>query len=138
MLARKPKKFSLNSNKSSSVRLHKEGSNSPSLNLQRKKSAADTATSILEELGVKKLSSTELDKKILGADVQRKIEQKKESTEDLEDFFLDSDFSKTFFNSKTCFSSLRVFFCSSTSPFCKDSSKSCGGSACSSSLLRCN
>ena len=86
MLARKPKKFSLNSSESSSVKLHKEGSNSPSLNLQRKKSAADAATSILEELGVKKLSSAELDKKILGANVQRKVEQKKEPTEDLEDW----------------------------------------------------
>ena len=86
MLARKPKKFSLNSSESSSLKLHKEGSNSPSLNLQRKKSAADAATSILEELGVKKLSSAELDKKILGANVQRKVEQKKEPTEDLEDW----------------------------------------------------
>ena len=86
MLARKPKKFSLNSSESSPVKLHKEGSNSPSLNLQRKKSAADAATSILEELGVKKLSSAELDKKILGANVQRKVEQKKEPTEDLENW----------------------------------------------------
>ncbi|MCS5546739.1 MAG: hypothetical protein NZ867_08045, partial [SAR324 cluster bacterium] len=68
------------------MKLHKEGSNSPSLNLQRKKSAADAATSILEELGVKKLSSAEQDKKILGANVQRKVEQKKEPTEDLEDW----------------------------------------------------
>ena len=86
MLARKPKKFSLNTSESSSMRLHKEGSNSPSLNLQRKKSAADAATSILEELGVKKLSSAELDKKILGENVKRKVEQKKEPTVDLEDW----------------------------------------------------
>ena len=80
MLARKPKKFSLNSSESSSVKLHKEGSSSLSLKLQRKKSAADAATSILEELGVKKLSSVELDKKSLEAKAKRKVEQKIEPT----------------------------------------------------------
>ena len=86
MLARKPKKFSLNSSESSSEKLHKKDSNSHSLNLQRRKSASDAATSILEELGVKKLSSVELDKKIPGANVQRNVEQKKEPTEGLEDW----------------------------------------------------
>ena len=86
MLARKPKKFSLNSSESSSVKLHTEGSKSYSLKLQRKKSAADTATSILEELGVKKLSSAELDKKSLSTKVRKKVEENKEPTEGLEDW----------------------------------------------------
>ena len=56
MIARKPQKFSLNSHESNSDELHKESKSSISQKQQQKITAADTATSILEELGVKKSS----------------------------------------------------------------------------------
>ena len=96
MLSRKPKKFSLldelGIKRSSSVR-SKNSSDSPSVSIRkeglsllspkRKKSAADAATSILDELGVKRSSSVR-SKKISPVVIQKKAEQKKETTEELE------------------------------------------------------
>ena len=98
MLSRKPKKFSLldelgvkrsssvkskNSSDSPSVRIRKEGLSLLSPKPKRKKSAADAATSILDELGVKRSSSVR-SKKISPVGIQKKAEQKKETTEELE------------------------------------------------------
>ena len=98
MLSRKPKKFSLldelgvkrsssvrskNSSDSPSVSIHKEGLSLLSPKPKRKKSAADAATSILDELGVKRSSSVR-SKKISPVGIQKKAEQKKETTEELE------------------------------------------------------
>ena len=57
MIARKPKKFSLNSSESTSDNNQGVDLPSPVTSQNQKQSAADTATSILEELGVKKPSS---------------------------------------------------------------------------------
>jgi len=98
MLSRKPKKFSLldelgvkrsssvkskNSSDSPSVRIRKEGLSLLTPKPKRKKSAADAATSILDELGVKRSSSVR-SKKISLVGIQKKSEQKKETTEELE------------------------------------------------------
>ena len=98
MLSRKPKKKSLldelgvkrsssvkskNSSDSPSVRIRKEGLSLLSPKPKRKKSAADAATSILDELGVKRSSSVR-SKKISPVGIQKKAEQKKETTEELE------------------------------------------------------
>jgi len=98
MLSRKPKKISLldelgvkrsssvkskNSSDSPSVRIRKEGLSLLSPKPKRKKSAADAATSILDELGVKRSSSVR-SKKISPVGIQKKAEQKKETTEELE------------------------------------------------------
>lgn len=98
MLSRKPKKKSLldelgvkrsssvrskNSSDSPSVSIRKEGLSLLSPKPKRKKSAADAATSILDELGVKRSSSVR-SKKISPVGIQKKAEQKKETTEELE------------------------------------------------------
>ena len=100
MLSRKPKKFSLldelgvkrsssvrskNSSDSPSASIRKEGLSLLSPKLKRKKSAADAATSILDELGVKRSSSIR-SKKIspVPVGIQKKAEQEKETTEELE------------------------------------------------------
>ncbi len=98
MLSRKPKKFSLldelgvkrslsvrskNSSDSPPVSIRKEGLSLLSPKPKRKKSAADAATSILDELGVKRSSSAR-SKKISPVGIQKKAEQKKETTEELE------------------------------------------------------
>jgi len=98
MLSRKPKKISLldelgvkrsssvrskNSSDSPSVSIRKEGLSLLSPKPKRKKSAADAATSILDELGVKRSSSVR-SKKISPVGIQKKAEQKKETTEELE------------------------------------------------------
>ena len=98
MLSRKPKKFSLldelgvkrsssvrskNSSDGPSVSIRKEGLSLLSTKPKRKKSAADAATSILDELGVKRSSSVR-SKKISPVGIQKKAEQKKETTEELE------------------------------------------------------
>ena len=98
MLSRKPKKNSLldelgvkrsssvkskNSSDSPSVRIRKEGLSLLSPKPKRKKSAADAATSILDELGVKRYSSVR-SKNISPVGIQKKAEQKKETTEELE------------------------------------------------------
>jgi hypothetical protein len=71
MIARKPQKFSLNSRESNPEELHKESKSSISGKQHQKISAADTATSILEELGVKNLSDKKTNKNNL-LNVQRK------------------------------------------------------------------
>jgi hypothetical protein len=71
MIARKPQKFSLNSSESNSEELHKESTSSISGKQQQKITAADTATSILEELGVKNSSDKKTNKNNL-LNVQRK------------------------------------------------------------------
>ena len=98
MLSRKPKENSLldelgvkrsssvrskNSSDSPSVSIRKEGLSLLSPKPKRKKSAADAATSILDELGVKRSSSVR-SKKISPVGIQKKAEQKKETTEELE------------------------------------------------------
>ena len=98
MLSRKPKKFSLldelgvkrsssvrsnNSSDSPSVSIRKEGLSLLPPKPKRKKSAADAATSILDELGVKRSSSVR-SKNISPVGIQKKAEQKKETTEELE------------------------------------------------------
>ena len=98
MLSRKPKKFSLldelgvkrsssvkskNSSDSPSVRIRKEGLSLLSPKPKRKKSAADAPTSILDDLGVKRSSSVR-SKNISPVGIQKKAEQKKETTEELE------------------------------------------------------
>ncbi len=98
MLSRKPKKNSLldelgvkrsssvrskNSSDSPSVSIRKEGLSLLSPKQKRKKFAADAATSILDELGVKRSSSVR-SKKISPVGIQKKAEQKKETTEELE------------------------------------------------------
>ena len=98
MLSRKPKKFSLldelgvkrsssvrskNSSDNPSVSIRKEGFSILSPKPKRKKSAADAATSILDELGVKRSPSVR-SKKISPVGIQKKAEQKRETTEELE------------------------------------------------------
>ena len=98
MLSRKPKKNSLldelNVKRASSVRskylkdspsvrIRKEGLSLLSPKPKRKKFAADAATSILDELGVKRSSSVR-SKNISPVGIQKKAEQKKETTEELE------------------------------------------------------
>ena len=85
MIARKPQKFSLNSSEITSANLHGEDSSSLSTSQQHKKSAADAATSILEELGVKKTSTETLNKNNL-LNVQRQTGQKKVSTAESEEW----------------------------------------------------
>ena len=62
MIARKPQKFSLNSGETNSEQLHKERASDFSDKPQQTKFASDTATSILEELGVKKTTSNKTNK----------------------------------------------------------------------------
>ena len=85
MIARKPLKFSLNPSEITSPNLHGEDSSSLSTSQQHKKSAADAATSILEELGVKKTSTETLNKNNL-LNVQRQTGQKKVSTTESEEW----------------------------------------------------
>ena len=58
MIERKPHKFSLNSSETNGLKLPKEDSSS-FFSQQRNKTAAETATSILEEMGVNKSSKNE-------------------------------------------------------------------------------
>ena len=74
MIARKPNKFSLNSSDTTALKPPKEDSSS-FFNKHRKKTAVEAATSILEELGVNKLSGNDSIKSKSG-DVFRKAEQK--------------------------------------------------------------
>jgi hypothetical protein len=85
MIARKPQKFSLNSGGSNSEQLHKESTSSFSEKQQQKKSAADTATSILEELGVKKTSAKKTNKNNL-LNVQRESASIKKPTAEQEEW----------------------------------------------------
>jgi len=74
MIARKPQKFSLNSSETTALKVPKEDSSS-FFNQHRNKTAADAATSILEELGINKSSENESVKSSAG-NFGRKAEQK--------------------------------------------------------------
>ena len=74
MIERKPHKFSLNSSETNGLKLPKEDSSS-FFSQQRNKTAAETATSILEEMGVNKSSENESVKSNAG-NIGRKAEQK--------------------------------------------------------------
>ena len=74
MIARKPQKFSLNSSESSALNLQKEDSSS-FFSQHRNKTAAETATSILEDLGINKSSENETATSKAG-NIGRKAEQK--------------------------------------------------------------
>ena len=70
MIVRKSQKFSLNSREDDLEKLYLEDNKSFSKKHKKKKTAADTATSILEELGVKKISPKKSNNTILN--VKRK------------------------------------------------------------------
>ena len=74
MIARKPQKFSLNSSETTALKLPKEDSSS-FFNQHRNKTAAEAATSILEDLGINKSSENETVKSKAG-NIVRKDEQK--------------------------------------------------------------
>ena len=74
MIERKPHKFSLNSSEKNGLNIPKEDSSS-FFSQQRNKTAAETATSILEELGINKSSENESVKSKAG-NIGRKAEQK--------------------------------------------------------------
>ena len=74
MIERKPHKFSLNSNKTNGLNLPKEDSSS-FFSQHRNKTAAETATSILKELGINKSSENESVKSNVG-NIGRTAEQK--------------------------------------------------------------
>ena len=75
MIARKPQKFSLNSSETTALKLPKEDSSS-FFDQHRNKTAADAATSILEDLGINKSSENETAKS-KGGNIGRQAEQKK-------------------------------------------------------------
>ena len=74
MIARKPQKFSLNSSETTALNPPKEDSSS-FFNQHQNKTAAEAATSILEELGINKSSENETTKSTVG-NIGRKAEQK--------------------------------------------------------------
>jgi len=74
MIARKPQKFSLNSSETTALKVPKEDSSS-FFNQHRNKTAAEAATSILEELGINKSSENETEKSKAG-NIGNKAEQK--------------------------------------------------------------
>ena len=74
MIARKPQKFSLNSSETTALKLPKEDSSS-FFNQHRNKTAAEAATSIIEELGINKSSENETEKSKAG-NIGNKAEQK--------------------------------------------------------------
>ena len=78
MIERKPHKFSLNSSETNGLKLPKEDSSS-FFSQQRDKTAAETATSILKEMGIDKSSENESLKSNIG-NIGRKAEQKKFQT----------------------------------------------------------
>ena len=87
MLARKPQKFSLNSSETTTLKLPKEDSSS-FFNQHRNKTAAEAATSILEDLGINNSSENETAKSKAG-NIGRNAEQNKHQDQNnrlLEDF----------------------------------------------------
>ena len=79
MIARKPQKFSLNSSETNALKLPKEDSSS-FFNQHRNKTAAEAATSILEDLGINKSSENETAKSKagnIGGKAEQKIHQTK-------------------------------------------------------------
>lgn len=83
MIARKPQKFSLNSSETTALKLPKEDSSS-FFNQHRNKTAAEAATSILEDLGINKSSENETAKSKAG-NIGRKAEQKIHQTKKHQD-----------------------------------------------------
>ena len=83
MIARKPQKFSLNSSETTPLKLPKEDSSS-FFNQQRNKTAAEAATSILEDLGINKSSENETTKS-KAVNIGRKAEQKIHQTKKYQD-----------------------------------------------------
>ena len=83
MIERKPHKFSLNSNETKGLKLPKEDSSS-FFNQHRNKTAAEAATSILEDLGINKSSEIETAKSKAG-NIGRKAEQKIHQTKKHQD-----------------------------------------------------
>ena len=75
MIARKPQKFSLNSNDTSAMKIPEEDSSS-FFNQHRNKTAAEAATSILQDLGLNKSYENETAKSKAG-DFDEKPDQKK-------------------------------------------------------------
>ena len=83
MIARKPQKFSLNSSETTVLKLPEENSSS-FFNQHRNKTAAEAATSILEDLGINKSSENETAKSKAG-NIGRKAEQKIHQTKKHQD-----------------------------------------------------
>ena len=83
MIARKPQKFSLNSSETTALNPPKEDPSS-FFKQQRNKTAAEAATSILEELGINKSSENETTKSTVW-NIGRKAEQKKYQTKKHQD-----------------------------------------------------
>ena len=83
MIARKPQKFSFNSSETTALKLPKEDSAS-FFNQHRNKTAAEAATSILEDLGINKSSENETAKSKAG-NIGRKAEQKIHQTKKHQD-----------------------------------------------------
>ena len=83
MIARKPQKFSLNSSETTALKLPKEDSSS-FFNQHRNKTAAEAATSILEDLGINKSSENETAKS-KARNIGRKAEQKIHQTKKHQD-----------------------------------------------------
>ncbi len=79
MIARKPQKFSLNSSETTALKLPKEDSSS-FFNQHRNKTASETASTILEDLGINKSSENEIAKskaETIGRKAEQKIHQTK-------------------------------------------------------------
>jgi len=100
MIARKPQKFSLNASDTTALKLPKEDSSS-FFNQHRNKTAAEAATSILEELGIKKSSEYETAKSgNFGKKTEQKIHQIKKHQNQknriLKDFYRTKHESKSY------------------------------------------
>ena len=83
MIARKPQKFSLNSSETTALKLPKEDSSS-FFNQHRNKTAAEAATSILEDLGINKSSENETTKskaRNIGRETEQNILQTKHTSD---------------------------------------------------------
>jgi len=93
MIARKPQKFSLNSSKKTALKLPKEDPSS-FYNQHRNKTAAEAATSILEELGINKSSENEAAKskaENFGRKTDQKLHQTKKHQNHKYQLFKDFD-----------------------------------------------
>ena len=86
MIARKPQKFSLNSSETTALKLPKEDSSS-FFNQHRNKTAAEAATSILEDLGINKSSENETAK----SKAEQRIHQTKKYQNQKNRFLKDFD-----------------------------------------------
>ena len=96
MIARKPQKFSLNSSETTELNSPKEDPSS-FFNQHRNKTAAEAATSILEDLGINKSSENETAKSkagIIGRKSEQKIHQTKKHQDQKNRLLKDFDRSK--------------------------------------------